>query len=158
MAYAPRIDRPIWVRHVSQLLCRPELTDIAHRVWNAILDELEPGVDVSRQTRRRPRCRRRRGIEQRIECMPEEPAIDGEMEEILRRVRVHGVRVVDAVVPEIRRGIPLLLDALVDQVHDRVDGREAERVELADALHGDALGVREAQIHESWHLITARLA
>lgn len=134
------------------------MAGIAFRVWNAILDELEPGVDVSRQTRRRPRCRRRRGIEQRIERMPEEPAIDGEMEEILRRVRVHGVGIVDAAVPEIGRGIPLLPDALVDQIHDRVDGREAERVELADALHGDALGVREAQMHEPGHPTSARIA
>ncbi len=89
--------------------------------------------------------------------MPEESAIDGEMEEILRRIRVNSVRVVDAAVPEIRRGIPLLADALVDQIHDRVDGREAECVELADALHGDALGVREAQIHESWHPTSARI-
>lgn len=80
--------------------------------------------------------------------MPEEAPIDGEMEEILRRVSVNGVRIFDAAVPEVRRGIPLLPYALVDQIHDRVDGWKAERVELADALHGEAVRVRDAQILE----------
>lgn len=107
-------------------------------VRDAVLDVLQARLDTQGTMGRVP-------VQIGSQVWGEELAVDGEVEEGAVRVRVDGVGVVHAPGPEVGRGVPLLADALVYDVRDGVDDREAQGVHLADAGHCEA-AVKQGEI------------
>lgn len=98
---------------------------VARPIRDVVLDELEPRLDA-RQVWHHAR------LEEHVEGRLEELAVDEEVEERLGWVHIDRVRVVDAAVAIFPSCVLLRADTLVDEVHDRVDRREAHFIKLAD--------------------------
>lgn len=127
---APRVRRPVREYGVDRLLVA-----LGREVRDAVLDELEPGLDAQRAAPRRQRQRGRGvgGVEEGVEIRPEQLPVDGQAEQRLGRVRADGVGVVDAAAPELGRAVPPRAHARVDHVGHGIHNREAQLVQLAHA-------------------------